>query len=83
MLAAAFIASGNHKGVSPEQLTGTPLYITVGSQERSLDAIKLMATEILKAGGIVEFDTLTGCDHTKACNKAFTAKRLKWLFEQK
>ena len=83
LFAAAFIASGNHKGVSPEQLTGTPLYITVGSQERSLDAIKWMATEILKAGGIVEFDTLTGCDHPKACNKAFTAKRLKWLFEQK
>ena len=83
LFAAAFIASGNHKGVSPEQLTGTPLYITVGSQERSLDAIKWMATEIQKAGGLVEFDTLTGCDHPKACNKAFTAKRLKWLFDQK
>ena len=83
LFAAAFIASGNHKGVSPEQLTGTPLYITVGSQERSLDAIKWMAGEIQKAGGLVKFDTLTGCDHPKACNKAFTAKRLKWLFEQK
>ena len=82
LFAAAFIASGNHKGVSPEQLTGTPLYITVGSQERSLDAIKWMAMEIQRTGGIVEFDTLTGCDHRQACNKAFTAKRLKWLFEQ-
>ena len=26
---------------------------------------------------------LTGCDHPKACNTAFTAKRLKWLFGQK
>jgi len=24
-----------------------------------------------------------GCNHSKACNTAFTAKRLKWLFEQK
>jgi pimeloyl-ACP methyl ester carboxylesterase len=83
LFAAAFIASGNHKGVSPEQLTGTPLYITVGSRERSLDAIKWMAGEILKAGGTAKFDTLTGCDHPKACDKAFTDKRLEWLFEQK
>ena len=83
LFAAAFIASGNHRGVSPAQLTGTPLYITVGSQERSLDAIKWMATEIQKAGGKVEFDSLTGCDHPKACDKAFTAKRLNWLFAQK
>ena len=34
-------------------------------------------------GGKVEFDILTGFDHPKACNKAFTAKRLKWLFEQR
>ena len=83
LFAAAFIASGNHRSVSPEQLTATPLYITVGSQERSLDAIKWMATEIKKAGGKVEFDSLTGCDHPRACNKAFTDKRLKWLFGQK
>ena len=83
LFAAAFIASGNHRGVSPEQLTGTPLYITVGSQERSLDAIKWMANEIQKAGGNVQFDVMTGCNHPKACNKAFSAKRLKWLFEQK
>lgn len=83
LFAAAFIASGNHRGVSPEQLTSTPLYITVGSQERSLDAIKWMATEIQNAGGKAKFDILTGFDHPKACNKAFTAKRLKWLFEQR
>ena len=83
LFASAFIASGNHRGVSPEQLTGTPLYITVGSQERSLDAIKWMASEIRNAGGTVEFDILTGCDHPRACNTAFTAKRLKWLFGQK
>ena len=83
LFAAAFIASGNHRGVSPEQLTGTPLYITVGSEERSMDAIKWMATEIQKAGGIVKFDILSGMDHPDACHKAFTAKRLKWLFEQK
>ena len=83
LFAAAFIASGNHMGVSPEQLTGTPLYITVGSLERTVDAIKWMAAETQKAGGSVQFDVLTGCDHPRACNKAFTAKRLKWLFEQK
>ena len=83
LFAAAFIASGNHRGVSPEQLTGTPLYITVGSEERSLDAIKWMATEIQRAGGNVRFDVLNGCDHPKACHKAFTDKRLQWLFEHK
>ena len=82
LFAAAFIASGNHMGVSPEQLTGTPLYITVGSLERTVDAIKWLATETRKAGGSVQFDVLTGCDHPRACNKAFTAKRLTWLFEQ-
>ena len=82
LFAAAFIASGNHRGVTPEQLTGTPLYITVGSEERSLDAIRWMATEIQKGGGTVQFDILSGCDHPKACNKAFTPKRLKWLFGQ-
>lgn len=56
LFAAAFIASGNHKGISPEQLTGTPLYI---------------------------FDILSGMNHPDACHKAFTSKRLKWLFEQK
>ena len=83
LFAAAFIASGNHRGVSPEQLTDTPLYITVGSQERSLEAIKWMATEIEKAGGKVKFDILSGMDHQNACHKAFTPKRLQWLFEQK
>ena len=82
LFAAAFIASGNHRGISPEQLTGTPLCITVGSQERTLDAIQWMADGIRKAGGTVEFDILTGCDHPRACNKAFTPKRLKWLFSQ-
>ena len=83
LFAAAFIASGNHKAVSPEQLTGTPMYITVGSRERTVDAIKWLATETQKDGGTVQFDVLTGCDHPGACNKAFTAKRLKWLFEHK
>ena len=83
LFAAAFIASGNHTGVSPEQLTGTPLYITVGSLERTVDAIKWLATETRKAGGSVQFDVLTGCDHPKACNKAFTAKRLKWLLSRR
>jgi len=83
LFAAAFIASGNHRGISPEQLTGTPLYITVGSEERSLDAIEWMAKEIQKAGGTVEFDVLMGCNHPNACNKAFTPKRLKWFFKWK
>lgn len=42
-----------------------------------------MFPQTLKAGGTVGFDILTGCDHPKACNTAFTAKRLKWLFGQK
>jgi len=61
-------------------MTATPLCITVGSQERSLDAIDWMATEIERAGGTVRFDILSGCDHPKACNQAFAPKRLKWLF---
>ena len=83
LFAAAFIASGNHRAVSPEQLIGTPLYLTVGSLENTRDAIKWMADEIEKSGGTVEFDILSGCDHPRACKKAFSAKRLGWLFSQK
>ena len=39
--------------------------------------------QIKAAGGPVKIDIMSGMNHGTACDKAFTAKRLKWLFEQK
>ncbi len=83
LFAAAFIASGMAKDVSPEHFADTPLFVTVGSRERTADDLKRFVAEIKKSGGTVEFDTLDGCDHPRACSEAFTAKRLEWLFSQR
>ena len=83
LFAAAFIASGAPKGVSARHFAGIPLYVTVGSRERTADLLADFTSEIKNAGGTVEFDILSGCGHPEACSKAFTDKRLKWLFSQK
>ena len=83
LFAAAFIASGAPKGVSAKRFAGIPLYVTVGSRERTADLLADFTSEIKDAGGTVELDILSGCGHPEACGKAFTVQRLKWLFSQK
>ena len=82
MFAAAFVASGQSQRAYPSDFTTVPLYVTVGSQERSYEALKWFTSEITKAGGKVQFDILLGQRHSDACDNAFTSKRLKWLFSQ-
>lgn len=83
LFAGAFLASGRPRYLYAHELTGTPLYVTVGSHERSMEPIRLFTIDIEKAGGAVKFDSLSGKDHRQACIKAFTAKRLDWLFAQR
>ena len=83
LFAAAFIASGAPKDVYPEDFKDTPIHVTVGSQERTIDELKAFADNIKKNGGTVKFDILEGCGHQRACSDAFTDKRLDWLFAQK
>ena len=83
LFAAAFIASGAPKGVSAKRFVGIPLYVTVGSRERTADLLADFTSEIKDAGGTVAFDILSGCSHPEACSKAFTADRLNWIFSQR
>lgn len=83
LFTAAFIVSGQPQRAYPSDFTETPLYVTVGSEERSHEALKWFSSEINKAGGTVRFDVLPGQRHRDACDNAFTAKRLKWLFSLK
>ena len=83
LFAAAFIASGAPKHVSAKRFAGIPLYVTVGSRERTADYLADFTSEIKDAGGTVEFDILSGCRHPEACSKAFTAKKLNWIFSQR
>ena len=79
-----FLHGGHARGNDNQtQIQGIPLYVTVGSQERTVDFLADFTSEIKNAGGTVVFDILSGCGHPEACSKAFTAKRLKWLFSQK
>lgn len=82
LFTAAIIASGQAQRAYPSDFTGIPLYVTVGSEERSYEALKWFSSEIEKAGGMVQFDVLLGQRHRDACDNAFTSKRLKWLFSQ-
>ncbi len=82
LFAAALIASGRAQHEKPSDYTDTPLYVTVGSEERSYDALKWFTTEIRKAGGNVKFDVLFGQKHRNACDNAFSEYRIKWLFSQ-
>ena len=82
LFAAALIASGQAQHEKPSDYTDSPLYVTVGSEERSYDALKWFTTKIRKAGGNVKFDVLFGQKHRGACDKAFSATRIKWLFSQ-
>ena len=68
---------------SAKRFAGIPLYVTVGSRERTADYLSDFTSEIKDAGGTVEFDFLSGCSHPEACSKAFTAKRLNWIFSQR
>ena len=83
LFAAAFIASGAPKGVSAKRFAGIPLYVTVGSREHTADYLADFTSEIKDAGGTVEFDILPGSGHPEACSKAFTTKRLNWIFSQR
>lgn len=82
LFAAAFIASGMPRGINPQTLISTPIKVTVGTEERSLDRLRTFTSEIKRAGGHVDLDILLGRDHPHACKEAYTAKRLKWLFSQ-
>ena len=83
LFAAAFIASGAPKGVSAKRFADIPLYVTVGSRERTADRLEDFTSEIKDAGGTVAFDILSVCGHPEACSKAFTSKRLNWIFSQR
>lgn len=76
LFAAALIASGQAQHEKPSDYTDTPLYVTVGSEERSCYALKWFTTEIRKAGGNVKFDVLFGQIHRNACDNAFSATRI-------
>ena len=65
LFAAALIASGQAQHEKPSDYTDTPLYVTVGSEERSYNALKWLTTEIRKAGGNVKFDVLFGQKHRR------------------
>ena len=60
LFTAAIIASGQAQRAYPSDFTGIPLYVTVGSEERSYEALKWFSSEIEKAGGMVQFDVLLG-----------------------
>lgn len=83
LFTAAIIASGQAQYASPSDFIGIPLYVTVGSEERSYEDLRWFTSEIQRAGGTVQFDVLLGQRHRDACDNAFTSKRLEWLFSQK
>lgn len=83
LFAAAIIASGQALHASPSDFIGIPLYVTVGSEERSYEALKWFTSEIQGAGGTVLFDVLWGLRHHEATDSALSPQRLEWLFSQK
>ena len=83
LFAAAIIASGQALHASPSDFIGIPLYVTVGSEERSYEALKWFTSEIQGAGRTVLFDVLWGLRHHEATDSALSPQRLEWLFSQK
>ena len=43
-------------------------------------AKSLTALKKIKNGGEAKLDVLEGLNHSQACEKAFTAERLEWVF---
>jgi predicted peptidase len=78
--AAAFIASGGNRNAEPNEYLKTPLCVTVGEFERSTEDLRWLSSEIERLGGKIDFSVLPGLGHREACDEAFTAERLKWLF---
>ncbi|MBR6656177.1 MAG: hypothetical protein IKL20_06205 [Alistipes sp.] len=78
--AAAFIASAGNRKAEPNEYLNTPLCVTAGEYERCADNLQWFTSEIKKLGGQINFSVLPGLGHREACEEAFTAKRLKWLF---
>lgn len=83
LFTAALITSGQAVRAYPSDYTHIPLYVTAGTKEKSYDALKRFTSEINKAGGNVQFEELPNLNHREACDKAFTAQRLAWLFSHK
>lgn len=83
LFTAALIASGQAVRAYPSDYTNIPLYVTAGTKEKSYDTLKRFTSEINKAGGNVQFEELPNLNHREACDKAFTAQRLAWLFSHK
>ena len=80
--AAAFVASAGNRNAEPNEYLKTPLCVTVGEFERSTEDLQWFTSEIERLGGRVNFSILSGLGHREACEEAFTAERLKWLFSQ-
>lgn len=83
LFAGAIIGSGLARGVEPSDYINTPLSVTVGSEERSCERLYDFTNEIKRAGGTIDFTVFDGYRHGEACEAAFSARRLKWLFEQR
>ena len=82
IITAAFIASARQFKVRPEDCTEVPLYVTVGGEERSAAALNSFTSDIKELQGNVQFEILPGLDHPRACDQAFSEKRLQWIFSQ-
>lgn len=82
IITAAFIASARQFMVRPEDCTEVPLYVTVGGEERSAAALNSFTSDIKELQGNVQFEILPGLDHPRACDQAFSEKRLEWIFSQ-
>ncbi len=80
---AGIVSSGRAQFATPSLYAYLPLYITVGTEERSYDALKTFAQQINNAGGNVIFEEFEGMMHVSACDNACTSERLQWLFSQK
>ena len=84
MFAAAMPVAAKALMVEAENMKSTPLYVAAGLDDKLMDinVIKAWVAQLNSLGCTLQFDILSGADHQTACETAFTAERLKWIFSK-
>lgn len=76
----AMIASGAYRGKSIDNILGTQVVCTAGTEENTYQKCRKLVERLDKAGGTATFIPLNGQRHVDACNNAFTPENLDILF---
>ena len=82
--AAAMPVAGNPTNLSADNISKTPVYTVMGTDDTIMDVspVEELRQQVTQNNGTMIMDVEEGWTHQYTCENSFTEERLSWLFSQ-